>query len=143
MSLRQLTKERLLKAAEFFEVEANEENTNAEIVTALEEKGVSWKNYKKFVEPLFDQSQPPLDAPLIQEYNEDEKLPTVEQADEQFNNVVLLKMDRKNARYDILGYTFTKEHPFRAMSENDAQQIIDTVEGFRLASPKEAKQYYG
>jgi hypothetical protein len=51
-------------------------------------------------------------------------------------------MTRENHRYDIFGYTFTKEHPFVAMSEEDAQKIFDTEEGFRLATPKEVQDFY-
>jgi hypothetical protein len=51
-------------------------------------------------------------------------------------------MTRANFRYDILGYTFTKEHPFMAMKEEDAQKIFDMEEGFRLATPREAQEFY-
>jgi hypothetical protein len=52
-------------------------------------------------------------------------------------------MTRANFRYDIMGYTFTKEHPFVAMHKDSAQQIFDIEEGFRLATPKEVQDYYG
>jgi hypothetical protein len=51
-------------------------------------------------------------------------------------------MTRNNYRYDILGFTFTKEHPFVAMPDSKAQQIFDKEEGFRLASPREVQEYY-
>ena len=51
-------------------------------------------------------------------------------------------MTRDNHRYDIHGYTFTKDHPFVAMVEDDAQKIFDTEEGFRLATPKEVQDFY-
>ena len=51
-------------------------------------------------------------------------------------------MTRANARYDILKHTFTKDHPFVAMSEDDAQKIFDKEEGFRLATPKEVQDFY-
>jgi hypothetical protein len=51
-------------------------------------------------------------------------------------------MTRANMRYDIHGYTFTKDHPFVAMSEEDAQKIFDSEEGFRLATPKEVQDFY-
>jgi hypothetical protein len=51
-------------------------------------------------------------------------------------------MTRANFRYDIMGYTFTKEHPFVAMHKEDAQEIFDKEEGFRLATPKEVQEYY-
>ena len=55
---------------------------------------------------------------------------------------ILVRMTRENYRYDIHGHTFTKEHPFVAMPEEDAQKIFDTEEGFRLATPKEVQDFY-
>ena len=51
-------------------------------------------------------------------------------------------MTRDNYSYDTLGYTFTKEHPFVAMKEEEAQEVFDREEGFRLANPKEAQDFY-
>jgi hypothetical protein len=51
-------------------------------------------------------------------------------------------MTRPNYRYDILGFTFTKEHPFIAMSKDSAQAIFDKEEGFRLANPAEVQSFY-
>jgi hypothetical protein len=41
-----------------------------------------------------------------------------------------------------MGKTFTKDHPFVAMSQSDAQKIFDKEEGFRLATPTEVKEFY-
>ena len=62
--------------------------------------------------------------------------------DAQPENTVLVRMTRDNFRYDIIGFTFTKEHPFIAMTEEDAQKIFDKEEGFRIATPKEVQEYY-
>jgi hypothetical protein len=51
-------------------------------------------------------------------------------------------MERSNHSYQTLGYTFSTEHPFAAMAEADAQRIFDTQDGFRLATPREAQEYY-
>jgi len=51
-------------------------------------------------------------------------------------------MERMNPRYDVNAFTFTKENPFIVMSEKDAQEIFDTQEGFRLATPKEVQEFY-
>ena len=55
---------------------------------------------------------------------------------------VLVRMTRNNFRYDIMGKTFTKEHPFVAMGKEDAQRIFDKEEGFRLATPAEVREFY-
>jgi hypothetical protein len=51
-------------------------------------------------------------------------------------------MERDNFRYDIQGHTFTKEHPYVAMNKEQAQNIFDKEEGFRLATPKEVQDFY-
>ena len=57
-------------------------------------------------------------------------------------NSVLVKMERDNQSYNTMNYTFTREHPFVAMSETEAQSIFDNQEGFRLATPREVQEYY-
>jgi len=71
-----------------------------------------------------------------------EVLPKFDPKAEQPEDTVLVRMTRDNFRYDIMGYTFTKEHPFVAMHKADAQKIFDKEEGFRLATPKEVQEYY-
>jgi hypothetical protein len=51
-------------------------------------------------------------------------------------------MERGNHSYQAMGHTFTQEHPFVAMPESDAQGIFDTQQGFRLATPREAQDFY-
>lgn len=55
---------------------------------------------------------------------------------------ILVRMRRENPSYEIYGYKFTKEHPFVAMSVEDAQLIFDTEDGFTPATPREAENYY-
>jgi hypothetical protein len=71
-----------------------------------------------------------------------EILPKFDPKAEQPENTVLVRMTRDNFRYDIMGFTFTKEHPFIAMSNEAAQAIFDKEEGFRLATPREVQEYY-
>jgi hypothetical protein len=72
----------------------------------------------------------------------EETLPKFDPKVEQPENTVLVRMTRDNFRYDIMGFTFTKEHPFVAMVSEKAQEIFDKEEGFRLANPKEVQDYY-
>ncbi len=63
------------------------------------------------------------------------------------NSLVLVKMDRPNPSYEVRMprgkiHSFTYRHPFVAMSEDDADFIFDNEDGFRLATPKEAKSFY-
>jgi len=132
MSFKNLNKAELLKVAKFFDVDVTEDNTRPEILAALEESNVSWANYKKFVEPE-------------QETEESFSEPTTETVG--FNKMVLIKMERKNPTFEILGHKFTKDQPFQVVSESEAQDIIDAAEalggGFRIATPAEAKSYFG
>lgn len=136
MSFVQLKLAELQYAAEVYQLEGIDKNsTRKDILAAIEERSITWDSYKKFVVPDEDaEKKELLDAP---------KLPVAQPAEEKFDNTVLLKMDRKNFRYDIFGYSFTREHPFKVLSEDDAQRIIDTVDGFRIATPKEARNFYG
>lgn len=131
MSFTTLNKKKLLEAVEYFEVEGvDESNTNKEIVAALNQTpGASWANYQKFL----DDGNEPEETVEVAE----------EEADGRFDNMVLLKMDRQNGTYEIRGHRFTKENPFKLLPENEAQDIIDASDGFRIASPAEARKYYG
>ena len=71
-----------------------------------------------------------------------EVLPRLDPKKELAEDTVLVKMERANFRYDIMGFTFTKEHPFVAMHKDSAQKIFDKEEGFRLATPKEVQDFY-
>ena len=120
----------LKKIAEDFAVDIESLKNKADIIAALSEEGVTFAVYAKTVDVKEDEA----------EMNEDEVLPKPDKSQSKDN--VLVRMTRANFRYDILGYTFTKDHPFVAMKEDDAQKIFDVEEGFRLATPKEAQEYY-
>lgn len=55
---------------------------------------------------------------------------------------ILVKMTRENFSYEVKGYRFTKEHPFLAVDADDADWLIENEDGFRPASPKEAREFY-
>lgn len=132
MSFETLKVAELKKIAEDFAVDVESLKNKADIIAALSEEGVTWAVYQKTLKDLEDAEE---DA--------DEILPRFDPKKEQSGDTVLVKMTRANFRYDILGHTFTKDHPFVAMNEEDAQSIFDIEEGFRLATPKEVQEYYG
>ena len=113
MSFETLKVSDLKKIAEDFGVDINNLKNKTDIIAALSEEGVTWAVYQKTVETLEEETEDMSDQP-----------------------------DRDNFRYDILGYSFTKEHPYIAMSKDNAQQIFDKEDGFRLATPKEVQEYY-
>lgn len=132
MSFETLKVSELKKIAEDFAVETEGLKNKADIISALAEEGVSWSVYEQTTKKLNEEE---LDMSTDVIVKNDPK-----KADPE--NTVLVRMTRANFRYDILGHTFTREHPFVAMTKEDAQKIFDKEEGFRLATPTEVQEYY-
>jgi len=130
MSFDTLKVSELKKVAEDFGVDIEGLKGKADLIAALSDEGVTWAVYEKTIKDVDENKE------------EIEILPTFDPKKEQDKDSVLVKMERANFRYDILGFTFTKEHPFVAMSQKDAQAIFDKEEGFRLATPKEVQDFY-
>lgn len=125
MSLSTLNKKELTKLAKAADVPLEGNETNKQIVTKLEENNVSFEYYVKSV------------------LKKDEEADEDDAAEQLFESSdVLIKMERKNPSFQAFGQVFTREHPYAIVSEETAQQIIDNYEGFRLASPAEAKSFY-
>jgi len=132
MSFDTLKVAELRKIAEDFAVDTEGLKNKNDIVAALAEEGVTWSVYNKTINKIEEETEDMLE----------ETLPKFDPKAEQPENTVLVRMTRDNFRYDIMGFTFTKEHPFVAMVSDKAQEIFDKEEGFRLANPKEVQDYY-
>jgi hypothetical protein len=132
MSFETLKVSELKKIAEDFAVDTDGLKNKADVIAALAEEGVTWSVYNKTIEKMEEESE---DMSV-------EVLPKFDPKADQPENTVLVRMTRANFRYDIAGFTFTKEHPFVAMNKDRAQEIFDKEEGFRLATPKEVQEYY-
>ncbi len=132
MSFETLKISELKKIAEDFAVETQGLKNKADIIAALAEEGVTWSVYSKTIKQIEEEL----------ENMDTEVLPKFDPKAEQPEDTVLVRMTRDNFRYDIMGVTFTKEHPFVAMGKDDAQEIFDKEEGFRLANPKEVQEFY-
>jgi hypothetical protein len=132
MSFETLKISELKKIAEDFAVDADGLKTKADIIASLAEEGVTWSVYNSTIKKIEDES----------EEMSVEVLPKFDPKAQQPENTVLVRMTRENFRFDIMGVTFTKEHPFVAVTEEIAQEIFDKEEGFRLASPREVQEYY-
>lgn len=133
MSFETLKIAELKQIAEDFAVSTDGLKNKADVIAALAEEGVTYAVYAKTLKSIDDES----------EVESQEVLPKFDSSKDQPEDTVLVRMTRPNFRYDIMGFTFTKEHPFVAMREEDAQKIFDVEEGFRLANPKEAQEFYG
>jgi len=91
--------------------------------------------YNKFIEAEREEAEVPEETEeVVKQKPQDLK--------KQSKDKVLVKMERHNPSYQTYGHTFTREHPFIAMSEKDAQLIFDNEEGFRMATPKEVQDFY-
>ena len=132
MSFETLKIAELKKIAEDFAVDVDGLKSKNDLISALADEGVTWVVYSKTLEK--------------QEEDEDEDENVLPKFDAKKSldkeDSILVRMTRANFRYDILGHTFTREHPFVAMTNNDAQAIFDKEEGFRLATPKEVQDFY-
>lgn len=116
----------LKNVAEYFAVDLDGAKTKTAILTALEEEGISYEMYDKFLNA--EQAKPD----ILEKPKKKASSP----------NDVLVRMDRENAHYEVNGYTFKREHPFVVMNPEDAQFIFETQEGFRMATPREVQEYY-
>ena len=130
MSFDTLKVAELKKIAEDFAVDTASLKNKNDIIAALSEEGVTWAVYQQTIKNIEDDTE------------EIEILPRFNPKQDLAEDTVLVRMTRENFRYDILGFTFTKQHPFIAMHKDKAQAIFDKEEGFRPATPKEVQDFY-
>jgi hypothetical protein len=130
MSFETLKLSEIKKIAEDFGVDIQTLKSKNDIIASLAEEGVTWSIYQKTIKDIDDNKE------------EIEVLPRFDAKKSQDKDSVLVRMERANHRYDAMGFTFTSTHPFVAMSEEQAQEIFDREEGFRLATPKEVQDFY-
>lgn len=131
MSFETLKVAELKAIAEDFAVDVESLKNKADIIAALADEGVTWSVYQQTLKKIEDEAE---EAPEV--------LPKFDPKADQPEDTVLVRMTRPNFRYDIAGFTFTKDHPFVAMHKDKAQWIFDKEEGFRLATPKEVQEFY-
>jgi len=117
----------LREVGDYFGVELEGLKTKNEVISVLSEEGITYEMYSKFL----GAEKAEVDLPV----KKTNKKPPAESA-------VLVRMERENPAYEINGYTFTREHPYVVMSEEDAEFIFETQEGFRMATPREVQEYY-
>jgi hypothetical protein len=127
-----LTKQELLDAVDYFSVDGVKPSQSKQaIADALAEDGITIEQYNKF----FGKPE--------QEDLEGEPLPEQASKTVDLTDAILIKMERRNPTFELRGYVFSSAHPFHLVSEEDANWILENERGFRIASPKEAKEYYG
>lgn len=117
----------LKKIAEAFGVDLPLKATKEVILLELQDNGISYDMYSKFNNTEKVEIEQPI---------KDKKIKLDK------SKTILVRMDKANPSYTVYGYTFTQEHPFVAMTEDDATKIFDTEPGFRPATPREAQEFY-
>ena len=153
MSFKQLPKKELLRTArEDFAVDVDKNDTKAEIAQQLEDAGVTFDQYVDLF-PEEKKEEKSDDNNVIRRPDAvEEKLTPVrypqdaskERARERAEkeDLVLIKMDRANLYYEVRGYKFSKAHPFQLVKEEDVDYLTLDLHGFRMATPREVKEYY-
>ena len=128
MSFTSMKIDELKKIAETFGVDHEEAKNKQDLLAMIGEEGITYEMYEKFTKAESIKqdvkAKPKAEKPVAKE------------------DLILVKMERMNPRYDVMGYTFTEQNPFIAMPEDKAQKIFDTQEGFRMATPKEVQEFY-
>jgi len=131
MDFVELKKAELLAAADAFGVEAAPTLTKPLIIAALVEDGVTTEMYQEAFPSAKDEDE---DAAVVAPA---EAVPAASKGPS-----VLLKMTRANGTYQIRGYKFTRENPYLPVDEDSANYILENIEGFKIASPKDAQEFY-
>lgn len=152
MDLNTLSVPELLEVAEEFGTDANEALDAVQIIARLSEDGVTAETVAAFLE---GKRAAAADAAAAEAAVEVEvtvkpkgakgravRKPTTGTVVMEVPEEVLLYMERENPTYNVRGYKFTHEHPFALVKAADAEFIVENVEGFSYATPKQAREYY-
>ena len=129
MSFKDLKLAELKSIAEGFGVDVPLKISKVGLTLLLQEEGVSYQDYERFAG--IEKEEPELEP--------GRKKPSLEIKSE---NTILVKMDRNNFSYNVVGATFSKEHPFVALPESLASEIFELHTGFRPATPREVQEFY-
>lgn len=132
-TLNDFTKDELVALAPEYAVELKSGMSKAAIVKAFEDDGVTAELINSMRAPAEEVEEAPLDL---------DEVPAEEPEEDEDEELVLIRMTRTNGTYQIRGYTFKRDHPFALVKEKDADYLVEIDGGFRMASPKEAREYY-
>lgn len=134
MSFDKMKVDELRKIADDFAVDVDPKDNKAIVIAKLSENGVTWDYYQKQLDDAEKAAANADNAPVAPVFDE-----PVEKAGEER---VLLRMTRDNGTFEVRGVRFTRANPYAIVPESDADAILDMYEGFRIASPKEVREFY-
>lgn len=144
MAFSDLEVEELLNVAEYFGVEVefpqpakgkklSKAKQKETVIFALNEFPVSWDDYKRELGTKSDSDE--VEEVVVADRGSGKRVAPED-------GVLLWMKDRDNPRFDIRGYTFTRDHPFAVVTDEDARFIMSIEHGFRPALPSEMEEYY-
>lgn len=140
MAFDDLKLDKLNEIATFFGEALPEKATIKSAAAHLVESGITFDMYKEAFPADFPvETVAPVDPLAVSEGEAVLKRQAVRPVQK---SVVLLKMTRMNPTYEIMGYKFTKTHPYLPVAEDDASEILSNAEGFSIASPREVEEFY-
>jgi hypothetical protein len=128
MSFDKMKVDELRQIADDFAVDIDAKDNKAVILAKLGESGVTWDYYQNSLGEAVEQPEP--------------SQPTVKPSAASVEDRVLIRMTRANPTFEIRGARFTKDNPYALVAERDADFIVENYEGFRIASPREVKEFY-
>lgn len=166
MSFDKLTLGKLREAALSLGAVLEEEDAKkmkkAELLAALQEEGASFQDWENFsnLKAHIEAAEEGKESGTVttDDFVKNEGRPVEVQSGakpvqsgtgQMFGEMLLIKMERENFSFDIPSkdgkgrWHWSKEHPFQPMPQSEATYVLDKFDGFRIASPTEAKEYYG
>jgi hypothetical protein len=135
MTFKQMKLDELREVADTYAVDIEADDTKDVIVAKLLSNGVDWDYHKKQLKEQGEASVEDIEEEVLDSFD----APAAENEDSK----VLMRMTRANGTFEVRGVRFTKANPYALVRERDADFIMDSYEGFRIASPREVKEFYG
>lgn len=152
MSFETLDKQTLFRVlVEDFAVDVKPTDSKKVLLAAAAEDGVTWEMYKKaYPDTEVEEEE---ETPVLEHVPdpagavaEEVPAPKVRTKSEEVNtattDMYLIKMNRENPYFEFRGYKFTQDHPYVVMPAADADKILRNEDGFAIATPSEANEYY-
>lgn len=130
-----LNKKELEAACEAFG--ENPEGNKSQLSARLVEAGVTEKEHRE----MFGLEPAPKPEPVAPRAATKEEVVTQQESLPAVKNH-LVKMERDNPLFEFGGYKFTQSHPYALMTGSDAERLMRSEQGFRLALPSELEEFY-
>lgn len=132
--LKEMKVAELREVATAFGIDHSESKTKTALLAQLAEEGVTDDEYSRIKALENDNA-----SDEAEEKEQPKSIPVPKNSSEE----VVVYMNRANPTFEILGFRFTKDHPYAVMPVETAQDLFEyDPRGFRLANQEEVKRYY-